>query len=378
MTRQNSDIQSPDTVIVESRIATLIHGFCEAERSQLGAEPSADLYEAVVRQAITSSEGGKRLRARLLLACFRSLLPSRNGWRDDVSATALDIACAIEIFQTAALVHDDIIDEADTRRGKPAAHRAMARIASGTDDPDTSLGNGLGIMLGDLLATASVAIVDKAAEHLPNRRPIMSAFLDMHRAVEIGQVLDLSSERLPLDDPKTLSDNALEVFRWKTASYTTFAPIRLASLVAGFDADGAERLARSVGMPLGVAFQLADDLLDVDADPARTGKPIGGDIREGKRTVLLADALASADATDADYLRRAFLAPERDERTTARIIDLFHSTGAVARSKQRIRDLWDRTCRSLDAACDAHDLNGEAARPLHEACAAFVPAPLRG
>lgn len=115
----------------------------------------------------------------------------------------------------------------------------------------------------------------------------------MQREVEIGQVLDLAVEMTPLSNPEALANASLNVFRWKTASYTTIAPLLLALLAAGESPDQARHCALAVGRPLGLAFQLADDLLDVVGSSRNTGKPVGGDIREGKRTVLLADALSA-------------------------------------------------------------------------------------
>mgnify|MGYP000573928444 CR=1 FL=1 len=205
----------------------------------------------------------------------------------------IDLACAIEVFQTAALVHDDIIDESDLRRGKPSAHHALEQaVHSG------AIGRGLGLMLGDILATACIEITRRSASRLPNTDALNEAFLTMQREVEIGQVLDLAVEMTPLSNPEALANASLNVFRWKTASYTTIAPLLLALLAAGESPDQARHCALAVGRPLGLAFQLADDLLDVVGSSRNTGKPIGGDIREGKRTVLLADALSAADTAD--------------------------------------------------------------------------------
>ena len=146
-------------------------------------------------------------------------------------------------------------------------------------------------MLGDMLATASVDIANKAACRLGSGSSVVSAFLNMHREVEIGQVLDLAVELNTLDDPEELASASLNVFRWKTASYTTIAPLEFGMLAAGLAPADARRLALAIGLPLGLAFQLADDLLDVIGSSRNTGKPVGGDIREGKRTVLLADAI---------------------------------------------------------------------------------------
>ena len=278
--------------------------------------------------------------------------------------TVLDLACAIEVFQTAALVHDDIIDDSDLRRGKPSAHRALA-----TDTHSDAIGHGLGIMLGDMLATASVDIANKAACRLGSGSSVVSAFLNMHREVEIGQVLDLAVELNTLDDPEELASASLNVFRWKTASYTTIAPLEFGMLAAGLAPADARRLALAIGLPLGLAFQLADDLLDVIGSSRNTGKPVGGDIREGKRTVLLADAIEAAGDVERRELIDMWEAESRDEAHVRRAIALFESTGAIARSKERIAGLWLES----KAAIETLELSQDRKDTLTEACARFVP-----
>ncbi|MBW3078823.1 polyprenyl synthetase family protein [Bifidobacterium simiiventris] len=361
-----------DRTSIEARIAHLVRATVGPQDGQGTIVASCrTVLDEVTRQALTSSEGGKRLRALLLLDAFDATAPNvgpagfgGNGDAADVRDHVLDLACAIEVFQTAALVHDDIIDDSDLRRGKPSAHRALA--AATHSDP---IGNGLGIMLGDLLATASVDIANAAARHLPSSDAVVAAFLNMHREVEIGQVLDLAVEMTPLDDPRALAEASLNVFRWKTASYTTIAPMELALIAAGVSPADARGKALAVGKPLGLAFQLADDLLDVIGSSKNTGKPVGGDIREGKRTVLLADALEAASTSDREELVHLFEASHRDDDQVRHVIELFGSTGAVDRSKERIGELW----RQSRTAIEQLELPDDATTTLAEACARFVP-----
>ena len=264
---------STDLEQIESRIVELVKDFVTPHADDAVASSCKDVADAVARQAVTSSEGGKRLRALLTLDSFRAF--AADAAKEADFDAVLDLACAVEVFQTAALVHDDIIDDSYLRRGRPSAHRALA---SGTHSD--AIGRGLGIMLGDMLATSSVDI-----------------------AVELN----------PLDDPEELVRASLNVFRWKTASYTTIAPLEFGMLAAGLDASAARDLAMSIGLPLGLAFQLADDLLDVIGSSLNTGKPVGGDIREGKRTVLLADALSGADEPERAELIGMWEAPSRCE-----------------------------------------------------------------
>ena len=317
--------------VIERRITELVSSFLAMPDDERLDDVCAAVLHATIRQATVSSEGGKRLRALL----------------------------AVDTFD--ALASDD------SRRGaliKPAAHKALAGPAH-----DTALGTGLGIMLGDLLATASVDIANGAARQLPNADAIIQAFLTMHREVEIGQVLDLAAVQCPMSDPERLAQASLDVFRWKTASYTTIAPLELGMLASGMSPAEARRHALAIGAPLGLAFQLTDDLLDVVGSSSATGKPIGGDIREGKRTVLLADALTGATPDERHELTAMFEAPVRDETQTARTIALFHTTGAIDRSRERIETLWARSLHAIEAmGCPT-----ESRTILEQACARFVP-----
>lgn len=230
---------------IESRIVSFVEDFACLHtdgESDAVAGQCKRLADAVAAQAVTSSEGGKRLRALLTLEAFRAFASSEDIERhiDEV----FGLACAIEVFQTGALVHDDIIDDSDLRRGKPSAHRALA-AQSGND----AIGHGLGIMLGDMLATSSVDIVNRSVVGLDRGPDIISAFLNMHREVEIGQVLDLAVELSPLNDPDELARTSLNVFRWKTASYTTIAPLEFGMLAAGETKRTARERALAIGLP---------------------------------------------------------------------------------------------------------------------------------
>lgn len=358
MWKAENDLQA-----IETRIAELTQSHADLPSDAVIAEPLRDIAAHVRDQAVTSSEGGKRLRALLALAAF----DAANG-KDDQRSSMLDVACAIEVFQTAALVHDDIIDDADLRRGKPSAHRALESATH-----STTIGNGLGLMLGDILATASIDIVVDASRHLQHADALIDAFLTMQREVEIGQVLDLGVETADLNDPQALADASLNVFRWKTASYTTIAPLMLGMSAAGIDPKEARNHALTIGEPLGLAFQLADDLLDVTASSEHTGKPRGGDIREGKRTVLLADSLAQCSSHEREELVTMFTASTRSSNDVNRAIELFETSGGITQSRERISTLWNQARTAIETlplpATSREHLTGVAMR--------FVPENLR-
>jgi geranylgeranyl diphosphate synthase type I len=366
---------------IEKRIPELIEA---SSASPLEDVPSSKLMQGVIRQALTSSKGGKRLRALLAVAAG----DAASGLASNVATplrpdALLDIACAIEIFQTGALVHDDIIDDSDLRRGIPAAHRGLAQIfatfssslsrSAGLLTSSQTVGNGLGIMLGDLLATQSLLVVSHAGADCSMGAALTAAFLRMQREVEIGQVMDLADTAVRLDDPDTMIDNCLAVFRWKTASYTSIAPLELGFISAGAAPHEARAWAERIGTPLGTAFQLADDLIDVQSGTQPSGKPLGGDIKEGKHTVLLADALREASAADRRTLRSIYSSPQRDDADIATVINIFKRSGAIERSQERINQLWEQTGKQLTAWSRDRGASESAHSLLSDICALFLP-----
>ncbi|MFT8355814.1 MAG: polyprenyl synthetase family protein [Bifidobacterium aquikefiri] len=372
-----------DIAAINHRISFLVDRHLGAPAGTGIPRSCQDIYDAVICQGQASNEGGKRLRARLLLSIYDAIQGTRSADRDAV----MDVACAIEVFQTAALVHDDIIDNSHLRRGKPSAHvaltSALARMAT-AEDPANALpsavehiphiGAGLGIMLGDLLSTASIDIVNAISNHMEHGDGVLEAFLNMHREVEIGQVLDLAVEQVPLNDPHRLAEASLAVFRWKTASYTTVAPLTIGMLAAGADPHNA---AAAIGTNLGTAFQLADDLLDIIGDPARIGKPTGGDIREGKRTVLLSDALNLSNQRDRSYLINAFTADHRDEGDVREITRIFKDSGAFEASRKRISYLWFEAQHAINRTAHKLQFSEKACHDVIQCCSLFIPEALR-
>ncbi|WP_180335385.1 polyprenyl synthetase family protein [Bifidobacterium asteroides] len=370
---------------VEQRMEELLQRRCDhltapepGPDSPLDQDPSRQALQEVILQAIEAGRGGKRLRALLLCDVWRALESEQHPDREQA---VVDLACALEVYQTSALVHDDIIDGSPRRRGRPAAHLALSRSAAGNGSsgrapakPDAR-GAGLGILLGDLLASLSTDIALQAAAKLPQGPAIGRAFQAMQTAVVTGQVLDMGMEEACLDDPERLRRQALHTMAWKTASYTTLAPLALGLLAAGADLEEHKASVRALGLDLGLAYQLADDLLDVTGDDRCTGKPVGGDIREGKRTVLLADTLAMADPDQAKEIRQLYGSPSqvRNKTQVNMVRDLMQSCGAVEASRQRMADLSVRAQARAQALADHLHLSTGSRTIFFKACQRFLP-----
>ena len=249
--------------------------------------PMADSIVALVA-------GGKRLRAAF---CYW-------GWRGAGGSDSHPIvraATSLELLQACALVHDDVMDDSDTRRGRPAAHRQFAALHRGhgwLGSPD-AFGLGAAVLMGDLcLAWADELLFSCGlpAEALIRAKPV---FDEMRTELMSGQYLDLLEQAMGGGS----IERARRVIRFKSAKYTIERPLHLGAALAG--AGQATMASYSAyGLPLGEAFQLRDDVLGVFGDPDETGKPAGDDLREGKRTVLVTTALEHASPADAARLRR--------------------------------------------------------------------------
>ncbi|WP_413449843.1 polyprenyl synthetase family protein [Georgenia phoenicis] len=309
--------------------------------------------------------GGKRLRAAFCTA----------GWTafsaEPVAAGSAPVLAgsALELFQGAALAHDDLMDGSLTRRGLPAVHRRMAaehteRGWLGDADRHGAAG---AILLGDLLLSVSSVELDLARQLVDEAASTHArATWDlMTTEVAVGQYLDVRSQVLPWSEQDDVA-RALTVVKHKSARYSVEHPLVLGAALAGAPEDALADL-RRVGLPLGVAFQLWDDVLGVFGEPEVTGKPAGDDLREGKRTVLLALALRTADAAQREALQRDVGRPDLSEADVAGLRSILESTGAVEEHQRLIDSHLDEGLAALDTLglpAESHRLLSELARML--------------
>jgi len=345
-----------DVEQVRPRVDALLTDYVASERALLtgfGAD-SAVLTDAVARML----SGGKRLRAAFCYWSFRA----HGGEPGTPHADAvLGVGAALELFQAAALFHDDVMDDSDTRRGLPAAHRAFAerhRRSGWSGDPDR-FGEAAAILLGDLTLIASEAQFSRATAGLPADigTGARRVFDLMRTEVTAGQYLDVLAQALPWgEDPAGDEVRAREVIRAKSARYSVEHPLVLGAALAGADGD-ARHACTTFGLPLGEAFQLRDDLLGVFGDESLTGKPAGDDLVEGKRTVLVALALAELPQSDAKLLDSS-LGTSLSEGDVAQLRSLIDGSGARAEVERRIEGLTERCLDALEdpaVAVEARD-----------------------
>ncbi|MFE9326730.1 polyprenyl synthetase family protein [Nocardia sp. NPDC052278] len=270
------------------------------------------------------------------------------------AAAVLNACAALELVQACALVHDDIIDSSRTRRRFPTVHvdfEQRHRDHGWAGDAE-HFGTSVAILVGDLALAWADDMVHAAgldAAALGRFAPVWAL---MRTEVLGGQLLDIHGESA--GDESVAA--ALRINRYKTAAYTVERPLHLGAALADADPHLIEAY-RTFGTDIGIAFQLRDDLLGVFGDPAVTGKPSGDDLREGKRTVLVAEALQRADATDpaaADLLRTSIgtdLTTDQVERLRAVITEL----GAVDEVERRITELTEQGLAALASSTATPD-----------------------
>ena len=277
------------------------------------AAPEMAAMDALIRQRLASDvvlinqvaeyiigAGGKRLRPMLLLLTAGAL-----GHR---GADAHQLAAVVEFIHTATLLHDDVVDESDLRRGRSTANAVWGNAAS--------------VLVGDFLYSRSFQLMVEL-----ERLEVMRILADTTNTIAEGEVLQL----LHVRNPDTDEAAYLRVIERKTAVLFA-AATRLGALLAGADAATCDALHR-YGMALGYAFQIADDVLDYASDAATLGKNLGDDLAEGKATLPLIHAMQHSDAATRAVLRAAIQNGDAD--AMPEVLAAIHACGSLDYSRDR-------------------------------------------
>jgi geranylgeranyl diphosphate synthase type I len=312
---------------LRSEIENALGVFLEDQRVQLatiGTEldsVSTGLTEYVLN-------GGKRLRPLFAYWGFRGAggLPNASIIR----------ACAsLELIQACALIHDDVMDGSDTRRGNPAIHKRFASLhrAQGLSGDSEGFGISSAILLGDLALVWADKMFHTSNVASDALLRSLSVLDEMRVEIMAGQYLDVLEQALASQSV----ERSLRVARLKSAKYTVERPLHFGAALAGAHSHILDSYSR-YGMPLGEAFQLRDDLLGVFGDPDETGKPAGDDLREGKRTVLIAAALERANGTQAAFIEQHLGRATLGVDDVLRMRKIITDTGAVAVVEEMIEN----------------------------------------
>ena len=243
--------------------------------------------------------GGKRLRPMLTVITARAL-----GYAGDAH---FQLAAIVEFIHTSTLLHDDVVDQSDLRRGRKTANALW--------------GNAPSVLVGDFLYSRSFQLMVEL-----DSMPVMRVLADATNQIAEGEVLQL----LHVGNPDTTEDDYLRVISRKTAVLFA-AATRLSAMLAGASAQVQQDLA-DFGMNLGMAFQIADDVLDYTADADALGKNLGDDLAEGKATLPVIHALSKASPAVRERLAR--IVAESDVSALGQVLEAIHDSGSLDYSRQ--------------------------------------------
>jgi geranylgeranyl diphosphate synthase type I len=332
---------------VESRVDALL----AAEQARWAAVDAARVAPSEALRSFVGG-GGKRLRPAFCQCAF----VGAGGDPDD--DLVVDAAAALELVHTFALIHDDVMDGSDTRRGTDAVHRQFVREHHNARwrGEARRFGEGMAILVGDF----AFVYADLLMRDAP--RDAVAIYDELRIELCVGQSLDLVGSARATADPAA----ARRIATYKSGKYTVERPLHLGAALAGRLDDLAQPLS-DIGLPLGEAFQLRDDVLGVFGDEDVTGKPVGDDLREGKLTPLVALAFerVAGDPDDAQLLARLG-ADDLDPLEVRALQELFVHSGALADVEASIERLVAQARAALARAPLAGD-----ARARLEALAAY-------
>ncbi len=281
-------------------------------------------------------DSGKRFRPLFAAAGF----VGSGGILDAVSINAI---ASIELVHVCALIHDDVMDGSDTRRGAPSIHRLFEKIhrTESLKGSPEQFGVASAILLGDLaLVWASKALHESGMDSQSILRAL-PLYDEMRVELMAGQYLDVYEQALASES----IERSLKVARFKSGKYSIERPLHFgASLASGSNLAAYT----GYGIPLGEAFQLRDDLLGVFGDPAQTGKPAGDDLREGKRTVLIAATLQRANPAEKDRVNALLGKPDLVLSEVEEIRAIITSSGAADFVENMITELTAEALAAIE------------------------------
>jgi geranylgeranyl diphosphate synthase type I len=292
-------------------------------------------------------DSGKRLRP---LYAYAGFLAS-GGSLDKPVVRAM---ASLELLQACALIHDDLMDGSDTRRGKPSIHRHFEsrHVQDDLDGFAPHYGLSAAVLLGDLALVWSDQMLNSAGLTTAQFTALLPYYNEMRVELMAGQFLDIHEQT----EKTTSVERSMKIARYKSGKYTIERPLHLGAAMASAPSEIFTALS-AYGLPLGEAFQLRDDLLGVFGDPSVTGKPAGDDLREGKRTVLIAMTNDRQSEAQREIARKYFGKPDLDAQGVAVLREIIESTGAREELESTIERLTDQALTAAQSAVFTEDGN---------------------
>lgn len=333
MDKETTLVGSNDSQLVNDVLASFF------ARSKSRAEAVHPDYLAMWEHLEACTVGGKRFRPRLVMTTYGLL-----GGSD--LPTAATVAASFELLHTALIVHDDVVDRDFTRRGVPnvsGTYRKLAAEKGTAADRAEHIGLSVGVIAGDLALSNAYRLMGEIDVDLSTRQKLGDLLDEAVFASAGGELLDVLA---PLDPTPQSVDEVLDMARLKTAVYSFEAPLQAGAVLAGADTALVNALG-AFGRCIGIAYQIADDLIGVFGDETRTGKIGWGDLREGKRTALISHA-----ATQPQWTRIAELlaCPDLNAAGAAEARRLLIESGARDRAMQLAAEFTEQALQQLRGA----------------------------
>lgn len=322
----------------ESIEAELAHFL--SERTSYLESISSDLRPVAHSLSSFLLDGGKRLRPLFAYSAF-------VGAGGVIDKNIIRAISSLELLQACALIHDDLMDGSDTRRGKPSIHRHFETIhhSEQMEGFAERYGMAAAVLLGDLALVLSDQMLNSAGLDSAQMHSVLPVHDEMRVELMAGQFLDIHEQT----QKNTSVERSLTIARYKSGKYTIERPLHIGSSLAITDTKSRKSIDdafSAYGLPLGEAFQLRDDLLGVFGDPSVTGKPAGDDLREGKRTVLVAMTLENSSPSATAHFMDTFGSSELSVTDVETLREIITDSGA----RSRVEELIDsRTSSALEA-----------------------------
>lgn len=263
------------------------------------------------------SKGGKRIRGALVMLGHSLASPKKLSSKDQKAI--LQIAVAYEIFQTAILAHDDVIDKSELRRGRPTIYQQLGNNHYGISQT---------ICIGDLGFFITYKLIAESQFPDTVKTKATGFFSDALTKTILGEMLDVEFAHKKIDMHEDVFEEIVKVYKLKTAYYTFIAPLSLGAILAGADAKLLKNI-KLFGENLGILFQINDDIADIFDNQTISNKDQGADIKEGKLTMLYVKALQSANNEQRRVLKKYYGKSRLDEKVIAEIQNVFIQTGAL-------------------------------------------------
>ncbi len=329
-------VESAKRYVAENAAAVnpVLRGFWEQKRGEWDrfgpiVKGAADAYDLL-------TSDGKKIRAGLVKVGYDACRTETSPEATIADGVERAAAC-VEVLHNAFLIHDDIVDNSDVRRGMPTVHRRYADAARErfpNAEAALTYGNAVALNFGDKGQALAQELLLLSGFPEPVLLKAVTLLSQVTVDTVTGQLLDVGDVRLN----ELTEELVLMIHEYKTAHYTVMLPLLMGAILAGAS-DAALESIRSFAIPIGIAFQIQDDILGLYGDQKLLGKPVDSDLREGKKTLLFVHAHQAASPTDRERLQRTHGSPDVTPADLEAVRRIVRETGALERSEAIARDL---------------------------------------